>query len=57
MTRVQAEIIVKKRKECDTRIARRGGCTGRCSICPLFTKLDEYIAAKRMVQNGERGKQ
>ena len=45
MTLIEAKIILKKRKECAERIARKGGCHGRCSVCPLFTTLDQYIRA------------
>lgn len=50
MEKVQAMIILKKRRECDARLARKGGCAGRCSICPLWTTLDQYITAKKILQ-------
>ena len=51
MELIQAKIILKKRKECDARLARKGGCAGRCSICPLWTTLDDYIAARLVISN------
>ena len=54
MERVQAMIILKKREECSEQLKRKWGCGGRCSVCPYFTTLDEYIAAKRIVQNGAK---
>ena len=50
MDLIQAKIILKKRKECDARLSRKGGCAGRCSICPLWTTLDQYITAKKILQ-------
>lgn len=51
MTLLQARIILRKRNECSEQLKRKWGCGGRCSVCPYFTTLDEYIAAKRIVQN------
>lgn len=56
MNILQAKIIIKKRKECDARLARKGGCAGRCSICPLWTTLDDYIIALEVVEQDEERK-
>ena len=53
MTLIEAKIILKKRKECAERIARKGGCTGRCSVCPLWTTLDQYITARKVIEKFE----
>lgn len=53
MTNLQAQIILKKRKECDARLSRKGSCTGRCSICPLWTTLDQYIIARKVIEKHE----
>lgn len=56
MTLIEAKIILKKRRECDARIARKSGCTGRCSVCPLWTMLDQYITARKVVEKFEMEK-
>ena len=53
VTLIEAKIILKKRKECAERIARKGGCQGRCSVCPLFTTLDQYITARKVIETFE----
>ena len=53
LTLIEAKIIMKKRRECDARIARKGGCPGRCSVCPLFTTLDQYITARKVIETFE----
>ena len=53
MTLIEAKIILKKRKECTKRIDRKGGCTARCSVCPLWTTLDQYITARKVVEKFE----
>ena len=56
MTLIEAKIILKKRKACAERIERKGGCTGRCSVCPLWTTLDDYIVALEVVEQDEERK-
>lgn len=53
MTLIEAQIILKKRKECDARLKRFRDRCGRCTPCPLHTSLDDYIAARRVVEKFE----
>lgn len=53
MNILQARIILKKRQACDEE-CKRAKClndnTKRCSVCPYHTSLDDYIAAKKILQ-------
>ena len=53
MTLIEAKIILNKRKECDARMKRYRDRCGRCTPCPLRTSLDEYITARKVVENFE----
>ena len=50
---VKARIILKKREAC-TEECKRARCltdnSKRCSTCAYFTKLDDYISAKKVLQ-------
>ena len=53
MTTIEARIILKKREACMEN-AKRARCltdnSKRCSTCPYFTKLDDYISARAVLQ-------
>lgn len=55
---VKARIILKKREAC-TEECKRARCltdnSKRCSTCAYFTKLDDYISAKQIVERTENG--
>lgn len=56
MTLIEAKIILKKREACAEECSRSkclNDNTKRCSICPYHTKLDDYITARRIVDNGK----
>ena len=56
MTLIEAKIILKKREACSEECSRSKCLTDnskRCSICPYHTKLDDYITARRIVDNGK----
>ena len=53
MTLIEARIILRKRKECIARLRKYGENCGRCSPCPLRTSLDDYIEARRVIDEQE----
>lgn len=49
MTLIEAKIILNKRKECDARMKKYRDRCGRCTPCPLYTSLDDYMTARLVV--------